>query len=109
MTNQVITKDIKDVALDKTPLGGQARMLVNNPHLRLVNLQIKAGEQVLAHTAPVEVVFIVLAGSGLVQIEEKVYPISAGQMLICPPDCQRSIQAGPEEDLSLLVVRTPNL
>lgn len=109
MSKQVICQDLKDISLEATPLGGDARMLVNNSNLRLVNLIITAGEQVHEHTAPVEVVFLVLEGSGSVQIDKQIYKISAGQMLICPTDCNRSITADNDENLNLLVVRAPNM
>lgn len=101
-------QDIQDFPQVTTPLGGYARTLVNQPHLRLVNLQLDAGEKVLEHTVPVEVVFLILAGHGTVLIEAEAYEVSAGQMLICPSNCSRSLQAADDERLSLLVVRAPN-
>lgn len=98
---------ISDLPLEAVPLGGNARTLINNQQLRLVNLILKAKEEVLSHSAPVEVVFIVITGSATVCIEENQYNISEGQMLVCPANTNRSLKASAD-GVSLLVVRAPN-
>ncbi|CFX22429.1 RmlC-like jelly roll fold [Syntrophomonas zehnderi OL-4] len=98
---------ITDLPLETVPLGGYARTLIDNPQLRLVNLILNAGDEVLSHSAPVEVVFIVLKDSATVYIDDKQYSISEGQMLVCPPNTNRSIKAH-DNGLSLLVIRAPN-
>ncbi len=109
MVKRPIVKEITDIPLQPTALGGNARILADNPHLRVVNLFISAGEQVRVHTAPVEAIFLVLEGNGTVEIGEKDYLVSAGQFTICPADCGRAIKANRDEDLNLLVIRAPNL
>lgn len=90
-----------------TPLGGKARQLVERSELRLVNLILEAGETVDRHSAPVEVVFLVLEGSGSISAGEDRVAVEKGQFLCCPPGIMRSIKAG-REGLSLLVIRAPN-
>lgn len=99
---------INDLHLEATPLGGQARTLISNPELRLVNLLLEAGEQVGVHSAPVEVVFIALEGRATVLIEDQTRVIETGQFMACPADSNRSIKNDGEDRLSLLVIRTPN-
>ncbi|MEQ8175896.1 MAG: cupin domain-containing protein [Syntrophomonadaceae bacterium] len=93
--------------LAPTPLGGKARQLVDRLELRLVNLILEAGETVDKHSAPVEVVFLVLEGYGTISAGENRVLVEKGQFLCCPPGIMRSVAAGPE-GLSLLVVRAPN-
>lgn len=90
-----------------TPLGGWARTLVERPDLRLVMLRVPAGEQVAEHTAPVEVVFVVLAGSGTVLADGQTAVLAAGEMLSCPAGIPRSLAAG-SAGWELLVIRAPN-
>lgn len=99
--------NLTELALAPTPLGGKARQLVNRLELRLVNLILEVGETVEKHSAPVEVIFLVLDGSGTIITEENRIAVEKGQFLSCPPGIMRSVKAGPE-GLSLLVVRAPN-
>lgn len=101
--------NINDIPLEPTPLGGNARLLVGSPELRLVNLILSPGERVLAHTAPVEVVFYVLDGQGAVIAANERHEMKPGQMFACPADLERELQAAPDTGLNLLVVRAPNL
>lgn len=91
-----------------TPLGGLARTLVDKPDLRLVLLRVPAGTRVAEHNAPVEVVFLVTSGSGVIHTDAGETPIMAGEMLACPAGIPRAISAN-DADLELLVVRAPNL
>ena len=99
---------INHLPAESTPLGGAARRLVDKPELRLVNLELKPGEVVKSHLAPVEVVFIVLAGSGQVLVENETHSLAAGEMLVCPAGTNRSLRADIDQGLNLLVVRAPN-
>lgn len=90
-----------------TPLGGKARQLVDRLELRLVNLLLEAGETVAEHSAPVEVVFLVLEGAGSISAGEDRVAVEKGQFLTCPAGIMRSVEAG-REGLNLLVVRAPN-
>ncbi len=98
---------ILDIPAAATPLGGRARQLVDNPDVRIVNLELKPGEEVKSHLAPVDVVFIVISGTGQVKLEDDFLELLEGQMLVCPTGLERSIQAG-DEGLNLIVVRAPN-
>ncbi|MGE5415929.1 MAG: cupin domain-containing protein [Acidobacteriota bacterium] len=100
--------NIKELPINPTPLGGQSRMLVDQPDLRLVNLILQPGEVVKTHTAPIEVVFVVLEGSGRLTADGATIDVTAGQMLTCPRDIAREVQA-EANGLELLVIRAPNL
>lgn len=98
---------LDQMTLTPTSLGGMARQLVDRLELRLVNLVLEPGEIVEKHRAPVEVVFLVLAGFGRISAGEDCVAVEQGQFLICPPEIMRSVEAG-QEGLNLLVVRAPN-
>jgi len=98
---------LNDLPEAPTPLGGWARTLVERPDLRLVILRVPVGEQVAEHTAPVEVVFVALAGSGTVYAEGQTAELAAGEMLTCPAGIPRALAAG-SADWELLVIRAPN-
>jgi quercetin dioxygenase-like cupin family protein len=100
---------MEDIPLEATPLGGNARLLISNPQLRLVNLILSPGERVLSHTAPVEVVFLVMEGQGSVIVGNEKHEINQGQMFTCPADLEREIIADAGTALKLLVIRAPNL
>ncbi|MGE5372511.1 MAG: cupin domain-containing protein [Solirubrobacterales bacterium] len=92
-----------------TPLGGMARILLDRPEVRVVNLTVDPGTEVGNHTAPVEVLFMVLAGKGILTAAGDEITVEPGMCIICPPDVTRSVRVLPGEPLNLLVVRSPNL
>lgn len=100
---------IRELPLEATPLGGNARLLVSNPNLRLVNLIVSPGERVASHSVPVDVVFLVMEGRGSVIVAQEKHEIMKGQIFTCPPNLERELVADSGTTLSLLVIRAPNL
>lgn len=100
-------RTLTDLQPEPTPLGGKARKLVDRAELRLVNLLLEPGETVEKHSAPVEVVFLVLEGSGSILAGETWVTVARGQFLACPGGLIRSVKAG-HEGMSILVARAPN-
>lgn len=102
------TEKISALPAVPTPLGGRARTLVDQPALRLVSLLLEPDEAVQAHTAPVDVVFIIEEGSGRILAGEGSLAFQSGEIIVCPAGQGRAIQAGPS-GARLLVARAPNL
>ncbi|MGE5396761.1 MAG: cupin domain-containing protein [Chitinophagales bacterium] len=98
--------NLKDLILELTPLGGKARLLVNSPELRLVNLCLEAGETVAEHSVDIDVVFLALNGRGIVTVDGSEIEIIEGQYMVCPAGAKRKVES--ESGLSLLVIRSPN-
>lgn len=103
----LVTK-LSDLPLKSTPLGGGARVLLENEHVRVVNLILQPGEEVASHYAEAEVLFIGLEGAGILQLQGQSIVITAGSMAVCPAGLSRSVSASPDQSISLLVVRSPN-
>ena len=99
---------MEEMPLQPTPLGGKARIIIEKPEVKLVNLVVEAGDKVLAHDAPVDVIFIVLEGRGSMLVEKENVLIEAGQVAMVPAGLSRQINADKDEGLKLLVVRSPN-
>lgn len=101
-------RKLHDIPQQPTPLGGQARVLVDNIHARVVLLDIAPGQGVSAHQAPVEVTFVVLKGSGWLECAGQRRQCQEGDVIACPAGTSRAIAASPDAGCQLLVVRTPN-
>ena len=99
---------MEEVPLQPTPLGGKARIIIEKPEVKLVNLVLEAGDKVLAHDAPVDVIFIVHEGRGSMLVEKENVLIEAGQVVMVPAGLSRQINADKDEGIELLVVRSPN-
>jgi len=99
---------IDELPLQPTPLGGKARIMVDKPEVKLVNLVLDAGDLVQSHDAPVDVIFIVLEGRGSMLVEHDHIEVENGQLVTVPAGLSRQIVADKDEGLSLLVVRSPN-
>jgi quercetin dioxygenase-like cupin family protein len=101
-------RKLHDIPRQPTPLGGQARVLVDNIHARVVLLDIAPGQEVAAHQAPVEVTLVVLKGRGWVECAGQRRQCQEGDVIVFPAGASRAIAASADAECQLLVVRTPN-
>lgn len=97
-----------NIPLQPTPLGGKARILLENEHVKVVNLVLQPGEQVASHPAEADALFIAIHGTGTLQAGNESISMVKGSMLACPAGIPRSIIAGENEGLEFLVVRYPH-
>ena len=97
--NTPVVEDLSALAAQATSAGavGAFWSLVSDDlNLNLVRLGAK--EEVAAHTnTEVDVIGLVVAGTGTLALEGSTEPLRAGQLFFVPKGARRGIQAGGDE------------
>lgn len=87
--------------------GIETREVINEESVLVLNLLMKGDDQITLHATPVDIVFNVLKGKGLIEIGENMYSVSQGDILFCPRFVPHGVYTTGEE-LELLIIKTPN-
>lgn len=100
---------MKDVEGKLNRRGVSAKLLLQNDHVRVMNLNLRPGDTVPEHSVPVEVFFYVVEGRGTIKIGEETAIVEATDIVICPKNVIMAVYADQGENFSVLNVKTPDL
>ncbi|HCX65774.1 MAG TPA: cupin domain-containing protein [Eubacteriaceae bacterium] len=89
--------------------GVEAKQLISHDDTRVMNLNLKPGDEVPAHSVPVEVFFYVVDGKGTIQIGEEKAAVEATDIVLCPKNTKMALFADQDSNFSVLNVKTPNI
>ena len=103
----MITRSIETTAIMETIHKVDARGLYNSPELIVTAITLQPGEQLRRHITPVDVVFFVLEGIGVVEIGEEMEAISAGTLVESPKDVLHCWYNESQHPLRFLVIKAP--
>lgn len=95
------------VAALPNPHGVDARKLYDTEHAQVVHLILKPGESLKKHVTPVDVVFYVLRGTGVVEIGDEEVEAMADACIDSPACIPHRWRNTGDSDLRLLVVKVP--
>ena len=88
--------------------GGVAYMLLTTRHLQtlmfLAHGTVPCGEKLLGHVDPMEEIYIISAGSGLMQVGEDIKEVKAGDAIHIPIGDFHELTNTGDEKLQVLVV-----
>jgi quercetin dioxygenase-like cupin family protein len=99
---------ISDRPLVETPLGLQARAIVDLPDVNVMNLILEPGEKVPSHSTPVNALFYVIEGNGWATIGEEKAPVTTGEIIVSPPHVPHGLEAAAGTRMNVLIIRTPS-
>jgi len=103
----MITRSIETTAIMETLHGVDARGLYNAPELIVTVITLQSGEHLKRHITPVDVVFFVLEGIGVVEIGDEMEAITAGTLVESPKDVLHCWYNESEQPLRFLVIKAP--
>ncbi len=86
-----------------------SKLLVNQEHLSIHNLVVKASQTIPPHAMPVAVTFFVVSGTGVIRVGGEDNHVQPGDIVQCPIETKMSVSASADEDLSILNLKTPSL
>lgn len=89
------------------PHGVDAKKMHDNEHVQVVHLELKPGDKIIKHAAPVDVFFFVIEGSGIVEIGEEQAEVSAGTLIDSPANITHGWKNNSNKNLRILVTKTP--
>ena len=98
---------VEDVKSKPNPHGVDARGISDTESAQVVHITLKPGEFLKKHIMPVDVVFYVLEGRGVVEIGEERAEVEADTLIQSPAKIPHRWINESEGLLRILVVKTP--
>ncbi len=97
----------QDVEAKQNPHGIDARMLYDSEHAQIVHITLKPGERLKRHITPVDVVFYVLEGKGIVEIGDEREEVEKDTLIESPAKIPHCWYNEGNETLRVLVIKMP--
>jgi len=98
---------VKDVQNKPNPHGVDARSISDTENAQVVHITLQPGEALKKHITPVDVVFYVLQGQGVVEIGEEKAEVGADTLIESPAKIPHRWINESQETLCILVIKTP--
>ena len=102
MSNLNITK-LKDAP--RVPFKLEGRILFASEKLELIHLTLRPDEKMELHTQPFDVVFYVLSGNGILEVEEQSIDGFPGTCIHVPAGMKRGWKNNTNEEFRVLAVK----
>ncbi len=98
---------VKDIISKPNPHGVDARGLSDKENAQVVHITLQPGEALKKHITPVDVVFYVLEGQGVVEIGEERAVVEADTLIESPAKIAHRWINESHGRLRILVIKTP--
>ncbi|UCG38212.1 MAG: cupin domain-containing protein [bacterium] len=98
---------VSDTAVFPNPHGVDARKLYDTEHAQAVVITLQPGERLRKHATPVDVIFFVLQGTGIVEIGEERREVGADTLIDSPARVPHCWYNESGATLRILVVKVP--
>jgi len=76
--------------------------------VEVVLLPFAPGQGLKEHTTPVDVFFYVVEGMAEIQVGEEVKQVEDGNIVLSPKGIPHNVRNTSDEDVKVMVVKTPN-
>lgn len=90
---------------EKLPTPFEAYRMLQSEQLELINIELKGGEEIPLHQNSLDVIFVILCGSGIVTVENSQVTVGPKDLVEIPKGVQRSILNHSPDILSILVIK----
>jgi mannose-6-phosphate isomerase-like protein (cupin superfamily) len=88
--------------------GGIAHMILDTRHLQtlmfLAHASVEPGKKLLGHVDPMEEIYIIQTGRGLMRVDEKEHEVKPGDAVHIPTGSYHELTNTGTEELTILVV-----
>jgi len=101
-----ITK-VSDAPAHPNPHGVDARKLYDSEHAQAVALTLQPGEQLKKHITPVDAIFFVLEGTGIVEVGDEKEEVGANTLIDSPANIAHCWYNQSDSVLRVLVIKVP--
>jgi quercetin dioxygenase-like cupin family protein len=99
--------EVKDVKTKPNPHGVDARSLSDTKNAEVVHIALKPGESLKKHVTPVDVVFYVLEGKGVVEIADERKEVGPDTLIESPAKIPHRWMNESDSLVRILVIKTP--
>ena len=100
---------VADAPAHQNPHGVDARKLYDTEHAQAVALTLQPGEQLKRHITPVDAIFFVLEGTGIVEVGDEKVEVTANTLIDSPANIVHCWYNESDAVLRVLVVKVPSL
>jgi len=97
----------EDVEVMETPHGVDVRKLYDTEHAQVIHITLKPGERLRRHVTPVDAIFYVLEGRGIVEIGDERREVGPDTLIDSPADIPHCWYNESDETLRFLVIKVP--
>jgi quercetin dioxygenase-like cupin family protein len=101
------TIDINNAEIVNNPHGVKSQKLHSSEHVSLIMITLQPGEKLRQHITPVDVLFLVLEGNGIVEIGDEKQEVAKDTLIDSPKGIMHCWYNESDELLRFLVVKTP--
>jgi len=101
------TTNLNETKIIKTPHKVDARNLYTSKEAMVTVITLQPGEQLKRHITPVNVVFYVLKGTGIVEIGEEKQQVSENTLVESPKDIMHCWYNQSDKPLQFMVIKAP--
>lgn len=101
------TVEVKDVQSKPNPHGVDARSISDTESAQVVHITLQPGESLKKHITPVDVIFYVLEGRGVVEIGDERKEVGKDTLIESPTGIPHRWMNESSEPVRILVVKTP--
>ena len=101
------TTHINKAEIVKNPHGVKSQKLHTSEHVSLMHLTLQPGERLRQHITPVDVLFYVLEGKGVVEIGDEKREVSKDTLIDSPKGILHCWYNESDSLLRFLVIKTP--
>ena len=98
---------VKDTNTANTPHNVDVRKLLSHEHGSFVHIELRPGEELKMHVTPVDAVFYILEGNGIVQIGKEIENVEKDQLIFSPAKIPHKLKNDSAQNFKFLVVKTP--
>jgi mannose-6-phosphate isomerase-like protein (cupin superfamily) len=91
----------------KNPHGIDARKLYDSDHAIVMHILLKPGEQLKKHITPVDVIFYVLEGTGIIEIGDEKLEVTKDTLIDSPAKIPHCWYNKSNDILRVLVTKVP--
>ena len=99
--------EVKNVHSKPNPHGVDARNISDKDSAQVVHITLQPGESLKKHITPVDVVFYVLEGQGVVEIGEERIEVGADTLIESPAKTPHRCTNKSKGLVRILVIKTP--
>ena len=99
---------VNELPFKKTGWGIKGEPIIDMPEIGIINLVMEPGEKVPSHKTPVNVLFQVIEGKGMITIGDETQIVEAGNIVVSPLQVPHALEANQDSVFSVYVIKTPN-
>ncbi len=99
---------VNELPYMQTGWGVKGKPIIDMPEVGIINLVLEPGEKVPSHKTPVDVLFQIIEGNGLITIGEEEQVVESGNIVVSPAQIPHSLEANQGSIFSVYVIKVPN-